>query len=37
MVEFLGLTGSVYVAGDSYKYVACSFKAEGIEVVDDEE
>ncbi|WP_213496174.1 hypothetical protein [Lactococcus formosensis] len=36
LVEFLGLTGSAYVAGDSYKYVACSFKAEGIEVVDDE-
>lgn len=36
LVEFIGLTGSAYVAGDSYKYVACSFKAEGIEVVDDE-
>ena len=36
LVEFLGLTCSAYVAGDSYKYVACSFKAEGIEVVDDE-
>lgn len=36
LVEFLKLTGSVYVAGDNYKYVACSFKAEGIEVVDDE-
>ncbi|HEL1739614.1 TPA: hypothetical protein U1032_000584 [Streptococcus suis] len=36
IVEFLGLTGSTYVAGDNYKYVACSFKAEGIEVVDDE-
>lgn len=37
LVEFIGLTGSAYVAGDSYKYVACSFKAERIEVVDDEE
>ncbi|VKB85167.1 Uncharacterised protein [Streptococcus pneumoniae] len=37
LVEFIGLTGSAYVAGDNYKYVACSFKAEGIEVVDDEE
>lgn len=37
LVEFIGLTGNAYVAGDSYKYVACSFKAEGIEVVDDEE
>lgn len=36
LVEFLDLTGSVYIAGENYKYVACSFKAEGIEVVDDE-
>ncbi|MCW6663402.1 hypothetical protein NHG23_05845 [Aerococcaceae bacterium NML190073] len=36
LVEFSGLTGSVYIAGDSYKYVACSFKAEDIEVVEDE-
>lgn len=36
LVEFSGLTGSAYVAGDNYKYVACSFKAESIEVVEDE-
>lgn len=35
-VEFSGLAGSVYVAGDSYKYVACSFKADGVEVIEDE-
>ena len=37
LAEFSELTGNAYVAGDSYKYMACSFKAEGIEIVDDEE
>ena len=36
-VEFKGLTGSAYIAGDNYKYVACSFKADSIEVIDDEQ
>lgn len=36
LVEFIGLTGSTYVSGDSYKYVACSFKAEEIKVITNE-
>ena len=37
LVEFIGLTSSAYAARDSYKYAACSFKTEEIEVVNDEQ
>lgn len=35
-VEFENLSAVAYIAGDAYKYVACSFKAESILEVDDE-
>ena len=35
-VEVENLSAVAYIAGDAYKYVACSFKAESILEVDDE-
>lgn len=38
VVEFKNITGSTYIAGnDHFKYIACSFRAEDVyEVVEDD-
>lgn len=35
-VEFEKLSGNAYVAGDKYKYVACSFNAENIFKIEND-